>query len=90
MATIRKTTYRCDVCGNEVEKKADLVQIRAEKGIHSRYSYQSSVSGVKADFCLTCENALIDDLARYYGGVDKVAEQLARPKPKPKKVVKPK
>ena len=83
MATIRQTTYRCDVCGTKQETKADLVSIRAEKGVHSYYS--DNLKGVKADFCTTCEEEFLIAIGPFYG-YDATVAQLRRPEPKPKKV----
>lgn len=83
MATIRQTTYRCDVCGEKQTKRSDLVSVRAEKGTHSYYN--DSLKGVKADFCAQCEYMLIVALGPFYG-YEETAAMLARPEPKPKKV----
>ena len=84
MATIRKTTYRCDVCGEAVPSRKDLVQLRVEKGPRGYGYYNSNNVGVKADFCDSCEVKFLAALAPFYGETP----ELRRDPPKPKRAPK--
>jgi len=86
MATIRKTIYRCDSCGETVTAKRDLVQFRVERGARGYY-YSDNSKGIRTDLCDTCEVKLLDALTPFYLDVEGINASLRREPPKP---VKPK
>lgn len=88
MATIRKTTYRCDACGQTVAAKSDLKQFRVEMGPRGYYYRNDNSVGIKADFCDSCEVKFLDALAPFYS--QEGAQTLRREPPKPKREPKKK
>jgi hypothetical protein len=83
MATIRKTIYRCDACGETVPAKRDLVQFRVERGPRGYYS--SGVTGIRTDLCDSCEVGFLTNLPPFYGDADAINKTLRRDPPKPPK-----
>lgn len=85
MATIRKTTYRCDSCGEAVPAKRDLVQFRVERGTRGYY-YSDSSQGIRSDLCDSCEVKFLAALTPFYLDGEAIEKALRRDPPKPKKV----
>jgi uncharacterized protein YlaI len=62
MAQIRKTTYLCDSCGKEVEKKGDLRTLQVVPQTGSGYDYNRAV---RTDLCEKCEDEFVISLGPY-------------------------
>lgn len=64
MAQIRKTTYICDSCGKEVEKKKDL----------AKFSIQEHAPGggwrgsAATDLCTDCETKFLGSVTTFFDG----------------------
>lgn len=67
MATIRKTTYRCDGCGAVVEKKRDLRAFAVLYG-GTTYRYgRTERPGIKTELCDDCEAKFASALCPFFG-----------------------
>lgn len=64
MATIRKTTYRCDACGAVMKKKRDLKSFAV---LYGTAPYRQDRPGIKAEFCDDCEAKFSSALEPFFG-----------------------
>jgi hypothetical protein len=72
MATIRKTTYRCDACGEPVPRKKELRPFTLLYG-PTPSGYRASRPVIKAEFCAACDDKFVAALVPFFGeGATKV------------------
>ncbi len=67
MATIRKTTYRCDACGAAVARKKDLRPFTLLYGPGSYRYGRVEREGIKAEFCDDCEARFVAAIQPFFG-----------------------